>query len=52
MMTRFVSQDLEWTEGMKETVRLKIVEPLHRHLGQEAFELSVHIKEERKLPKF
>lgn len=48
MTTRFVSQDLEWTESMKETVRCKIVEPLQRHLDQDNFEVSIHLAEERK----
>jgi ribosome-associated translation inhibitor RaiA len=45
---QFVSQDLEWTESMKECVQRKIVDPLHRHLATENFELSVHIGLERK----
>ncbi len=48
MTTRFVSQDIEWTESMKETVRLKIVEPLRRHLDKDNFEVSVHLAAERK----
>lgn len=48
MTTRFVSQDLDWTEAMKETVRQKIVEPLHKHLHRENFEISVHLETERK----
>lgn len=48
MTTRFVSQDIDWTEGMKETVRQKIVEPLQRHLDKDNFEVSVHVAAERK----
>ncbi len=48
MTTRFVSQDLEWTEAMKETVRSKIVEPLQRHLDKDNFEVSIHLGAERK----
>lgn len=48
MTTRFVSQDMEWTESMKETVRAKIVEPLRKHLGRDNFEVAIHLGEERK----
>lgn len=48
MTVQFVSQDLEWTEAMKECVRRKIVAPLQRHLATENFELSVHLGLERK----
>ena len=48
MTTRFVSQDLDWTETMKECVRQKIVEPLQKHLDRDNFEVSVHLEAERK----
>jgi ribosome-associated translation inhibitor RaiA len=48
MTTRFVCQDMEWTEAMKEYVRQKVVEPIHRHLRSDNFELSVHLRTERK----
>lgn len=48
MTTRFVSQDLDWTEAMKDVVRSKIVEPLQRHLDRDNFEVSVHLGAERK----
>lgn len=48
MTVQFISQDLEWTEGMKECVQKKIIEPLQRHLSSDNFELSVHLGLERK----
>jgi ribosome-associated translation inhibitor RaiA len=45
---RFISQDLEWTESMKESVRHKIVEPLERHMKAADFDLAVHLGMERK----
>lgn len=48
MTTRFVSQDIEWTESMKECVRKKVIRPLERYLHSENFEVSVHLKEDRK----
>jgi len=44
----FVSPDLEWTDGMKESVYQKIVGPLERHLKTKDLELSVHFNIERK----
>lgn len=48
MTTRFVSQDLDWTEAMKEAIRQKIVEPVRKHLHKDNFEISVHLETERK----
>jgi len=48
MNIRYVTQQLEWTESMKDAVRLKIVEPLARHFKNADFELSVHFEPERK----
>ncbi len=48
MTTRFVSQDMDWTEGMKECVRQKIVDPLQKHLDKDNFEVSIHLGAERK----
>ncbi len=48
MTVQFVSQDLEWTPSMKECVQRKVVDPLHRHLSTDNFELSVHLGLERK----
>lgn len=48
MTVQFVSQDLEWSEAMKECVQRKLVQPLHRHLSTDNFELSVHLGLERK----
>jgi len=48
MTTRFVSQDVDWTEAMKEIVRQKVVEPVRKHLNKDNFEISVHLAEERK----
>ena len=48
MNIRFVSQDLKWSESMKDCVRQKIVEPLAYHLKSDDFELSVHFEAERK----
>lgn len=48
MTVRFVSQDVDWTEGMKEFARHKLIEPLERQLRSENFELSLHLAAERK----
>lgn len=42
MNIKYVSRDLEWNESMKESVRLKICEPLRKILNHSDFELSVH----------
>lgn len=47
MSVRFVGQDIEWTDEMRERVRAKIVQPLQQHLKGAAFELSVHLGFER-----
>jgi hypothetical protein len=43
MSVRFVSQDLAWTESMKNSVQMKIVEPLTRYLKSGDFEISIHL---------
>jgi ribosome-associated translation inhibitor RaiA len=48
MNIRYVSQEIEWTQPMKDCVRAKIVEPLQRFLKTSDFELSVHLQIERK----
>jgi ribosome-associated translation inhibitor RaiA len=48
MTVRFVSQDVDWTEAMKEQVRSKVIEPLTRQLRMENFEISFHLATERK----
>lgn len=48
MTVRFVSQDVDWTEAMKEQVRSKLIEPLERQLRMENFEISLHLAAERK----
>lgn len=48
MTARFVAQDLEWTESMKNFVREKVIKPISRYLHSDHFELSVHLREDRK----
>ena len=48
MTARFVSQDIDWTEGMKELVRTKLIEPLARQLHMDNFEISLHLATDRK----
>ncbi len=43
MNIRYVSQDLAWTASMQNSVQLKIVDPLVRHLNSRDFDLSVHL---------
>lgn len=44
MNIRYVSPDLAWTESMKKSVHLRIVEPLAHHISGHDFEMSVHLE--------
>ncbi len=48
MTARFVSQDLEWTESMKEHVRQKIIYPLEKYFANENFHIAIHLDADRK----
>ena len=48
MTTRFVAQDLEWTEPMRDLVRVKVIKQIQRYLHSDNFELSIHLREVRK----
>lgn len=48
MNIRYVSQEIEWTQPMKDCVRAKILEPIERFLKTSDFELSVHLEVDRK----
>lgn len=48
MTVRFVSQDLEWTDSMKQIVQDKLVKPIRRFLKNDNFELSAHLALGRK----
>jgi ribosome-associated translation inhibitor RaiA len=49
MNIRFVSQESEWTDAMRECVWQRIVEPLGRTLKHSDFELSVHLRRRKAL---
>lgn len=43
---RFTAKDVEWSEGLKESVWQKIIEPLEHHLRDQAFDLRVELSHE------
>jgi hypothetical protein len=44
MNIRYVAKDVEWSEAMKEQVRLKVAVPLQRQVRGGRFDLSVHVE--------
>lgn len=48
MNVRYVTRDIEWTDGMQAAVWTRIIEPLRHCLKTDAFDLTVNFQASRK----